>query len=97
MDLLRFTKKDGILSHSIREQMKVDQCPQIEEEKEEEKIPFKPNYNLVNKDNNDLDSLPDVLDEFSTNENKPLNLLMESHDFKTKNPMPLLNVVLKQE
>ena len=27
VDLLKFTKKDGILSHSIREQMNQVQCP----------------------------------------------------------------------
>lgn len=96
VDLLKFTKKDGILSHSIRENHKVE-CPQIEEEKEEEKIPFKPNYNLVHKDNDDLESLPDVVDEFDSNENKPLNRLMENRDFNAKNPMPVLNIVMKKE
>lgn len=52
---------------------------------------------MVNKDNNDLDSLPDLVDEFDTNENRPLNVLMENRDFKTKNPMPILNVVMKKE
>lgn len=69
---------------------------QIEEEKEEEKIPFKPNYNL-NKKDDDLDSLPDVDEEFNTMENKPLNVLMESRNFKTKNPMQEMNVVAKEQ
>lgn len=52
---------------------------------------------MVNNDNNDLDSLPDVIDEFTPNENKPLYILMENREFKNKNPLPILNVVSGKE